>query len=122
MTSSKQPWGWHLILDAKRGDISKVTSREYLDKFARALVERIDMKAYGDPILENFANHDPTKGGFTLIQLIETSNIAAHFVDATGDFYLDIFSCKHFEVDDVEEFVNEWLEPEEWNTRFITRG
>jgi S-adenosylmethionine/arginine decarboxylase-like enzyme len=36
------------------------------------------------------------KRGYTLVQLIETSDITAHFIEETNDIYLDIFSCKSF--------------------------
>ena len=50
------------------------------------------MKAYGDPIIEHFATHSPECAGYSLVQLIETSNICAHFSDLTGDVYLDVYS------------------------------
>lgn len=33
------------------------------------------------------------------MQLIETSLISAHFVDSTKNAYIDVFSCKPYDVD-----------------------
>jgi len=52
-------WGYHLILDCGACDTDKVKSRENLEEFVLELVNRIEMKAYGKPILEHFATHNP---------------------------------------------------------------
>jgi len=80
------------------------------------------MKAYGEPILEHFATHDPDKAGFSLVQLIETSNITAHFVDKNGNIYMDIFSCKPFGTDVAIKVVQQFFEPEKIKMHFLTRN
>lgn len=89
-------WGQHLVLDLGGCDRAAITNAETIRAFSAALVKAIDMKAYGDPIIEHFATHSPECAGYSLVQLIETSNICAHFSDLTGDVYLDVFSCKPF--------------------------
>jgi S-adenosylmethionine/arginine decarboxylase-like enzyme len=79
------------------------------------------MKAYGAPILEHFATHDPSKGGYSLVQLIETSSITGHFVDINGDAYIDIFSCKPFSFETVKEVVHEFFQPVSIKMHFLTR-
>ena len=102
-------WGYHLILDCKSGN--NVDDKQNIKNFVTDLVDRIDMVAFGDPIVEHFASHDKEKAGFSLVQLIETSSIVGHFVDKNGDFYLDIFSCKKFERDIVIECVKQYFSP-----------
>jgi S-adenosylmethionine/arginine decarboxylase-like enzyme len=92
-------------------DKAAITSKEKLATFVKDLVVKIDMKAYGEPIIEHFATHDPAKGGYSLVQLIETSAITGHFVDENGDAYLDIFSCKPFTMETALEVVSEHLKP-----------
>ena len=69
------------------------------------LVEEIDM-VHGQPMIEHFPHDEDT--GWSLVQLIETSSIN-HFVDKNGDFYLDVFSCKEFDIDKTIDFVNKIL-------------
>lgn len=114
-------WGYHLILDCKSCSIPKISSKENVIRFAKTLVTAIDMKAFGEPIVEHFAMHDPEKGGFSLVQLIETSAITAHFVEKNGDVYLDIFSCKPFSIEISQEVVQEFFEPEKIKVIFLTR-
>lgn len=114
-------WGYHLILDCKSCDIKQITSRKNVLEFVKTLVDAIDMKAYGEPILEHFAMHDPEKGGFSLVQLIETSSITGHFVDKNGDVYLDIFSCKDFSIEISKEVVERYFSPKKIKVTYLTR-
>ena len=77
------------------------------------------MVPYGEPQVVHFGSGD--KSGFTLVQLIETSNITAHFCEETNDMYLDVFSCKPFSPAVVEEVVNEHFKPLLKNRMFVTR-
>jgi S-adenosylmethionine/arginine decarboxylase-like enzyme len=104
-------WGWHLLLDIKSCDVASITSENNLADFLKALVERIDMVAYGEPTIKHFATHDPDKAGYSIVQLIETSNITGHFVDKNGDAYIDVFSCKPFQAEDVIAVVKEFFNP-----------
>jgi S-adenosylmethionine/arginine decarboxylase-like enzyme len=104
-------WGWHLLLDIKSCDIESIKNENNLSQFLSALVHRIDMVAHGDPIIQHFATHDPEKAGYSIVQLIETSNITGHFVDKNGDAYIDVFSCKPFQPNDVIAVVNEFFKP-----------
>ena len=114
-------WGWHAMLDCGSCDIDKITDGENIKNFSRVLVERIDMKAYGEPIAVHFAEHDPDKAGYSLVQLIETSNICAHFVDKNGDAYLDVFSCKEFSIEEVEKVFREFFNPKTVRVNFLHR-
>ena len=117
----KDYWGYHLILDCSECDTDSIKNRENLEQFVKTLVKRIDMKAFGKPALEHFATHDPLAAGYSLVQLIETSSITGHFVDANGDAYLDIFSCKPFEIELAKEVVQEYLNPNRIKVTYLTR-
>ena len=113
-------WGWHLILDCA-GCNENIKDGQAIVAFAKDIVPRIDMKAYGDPVAVHFATHDPSKGGYSLVQLIETSAITGHFVDATGEMYIDIFSCKEIPVDTAIEVVKQHFAPKSIKMHFLTR-
>ena len=114
-------WGYHLVLDCKAGVISKITDKDNVRNFSKELVAAIDMVAYGEPIVEHFATHDPDKAGISLVQLIETSNICAHYVDKNGDFYVDIFSCKEYSIETAVEVVNKFFEPQRVKITYLER-
>jgi S-adenosylmethionine/arginine decarboxylase-like enzyme len=112
-------WGYHLILDCSKCIASSIRSSPNITKFAKNLVKKIDMVPYGEPQVIHFGSGD--KAGYTLVQLIETSNITAHFCEETNDMYLDVFSCKPFNPADVESVVNHHFGPEHKNRKFLTR-
>lgn len=103
------PWGHHLILDVQGCDRAVVTDEAALDIWIRDLVETIGMQAYGEPLIKHFGEGD--LAGLTVMQLITTSNISAHFMDHSGDGYVDVFSCQWFSVEAVMEQVCAYFRP-----------
>ena len=111
-------WGKHLIVDVKGGN-DNVKDGEYLKNFVTQLVELIDMKAFGEPWVAHFGTG--AAAGYTVVQLIETSNICGHFVDENGDFYLDVFSCKDFNENIVTDFIQQCFIPENIKSEVFLR-
>jgi S-adenosylmethionine decarboxylase len=115
-------WGYHASIDMTGCNKDKITNKDHIITFVKELVEAIDMKAYGEPECVYFAEHDPSKAGFTLTQLIETSNICAHFVDKTGEVYLDVFSCKPFDAEAAAGVAAKYFDPHYGELFFRERG
>ena len=114
-------WGYHLLLDCTAGDKELISSRENIYNFTKELVVAIDMVAFGEPWIERFATHAADKAGYSMCQMIETSNITGHFCDNDGNFYIDVFSCKPFENETVISVVDKYFKPEMVRTHFISR-
>lgn len=112
-------WGYHLILDCGKCVPGTIRSKNNIRAFSADLVKKIDMIPYGPPRIVMFG--DGNKKGYTLVQLIETSNIMAHFVEETDDIYLDVFSCKEFEPKVVEKVVDSYFGPQRKNAYFKIR-
>ena len=106
----KNIWGQHLILDMG-GCNENIARKESIRAFVAELVDAIDMVAYGEPIIEHFATHSQAATGYSLVQLIETSAISAHFSDHNRDLYLDVFSCKAFDRNIVVRVVDKYFAP-----------
>jgi S-adenosylmethionine/arginine decarboxylase-like enzyme len=108
-----------MIVNAAGCSPNTIRCATNITNFSRVLVKRIDMVAYGLPQIVMFGTGN--KKGYTLVQLIETSNITAHFVEETNDMYLDVFSCKPFSPHDVESVVNIYFSPINKNRMFLHR-
>lgn len=100
-----------MILDCAACDVEAVRSGEAIREFCGDLVESIEMVAYGEPLVEHFATHVPEAAGYSLVQLIETSAITGHFCDASGDAYVDVFSCKDFDPEVAISVVHKHFRP-----------
>ena len=121
--STHQPiWGQHLIIDLAGCPRDRLIDADHLRSWVKDLVETIKMKAYGEPQLEHFATHSYDAAGYTLLQLIETSNICAHFAENLGQVYIDIFSCKAFDNDLAVACCRKYFEPEVVELHLIERG
>ena len=117
--NEKTYWGHHLIINAGGCNHATITDYNTIHQFAKQLVRDIDMVAYGEPQIVKFGHGN--KAGYTLVQLIETSNICAHFVDETDDAYIDVFSCKPFSEKTVVNLVKTFFEAKNVDTMFIDR-
>lgn len=114
-----QSWGKHLVLNAGKCRSATIRSSALIESFTNTLVKDINMVAYGKPQIIMFGSGN--KKGYTLVQLIETSNICAHFVEETDDMYLDVFSCKDFDPDQVKKIVQRFFEPRFIETTTLVR-
>lgn len=112
-------FGYHLLLDCA-GCNSNIASKDQIYNFVKELVQRIDMNAHGEPIIEYLLPGDP-KQGYSLMQLITTSNICGHFMELDGTAYFDIFSCKDFDINAAQEVVKEYFAPAKMRVNFLTR-
>lgn len=117
----KNSWGYHLLLDCREGDLSLITEKYVIEDFVHELIREIDMVPYGNIVIDRFATHDSEKSGISFCQMIETSHIAGHFCENTGDFYLDVFSCKEFDSEIVVNLVNKNFFPKNIEARFLSR-
>lgn len=117
--SRRSRWGYHLVVDARDCDPVAIRSKETIRAFVKELVKAIDMVAYGPPQIVMFGTGN--KKGYTLVQLIETSDITAHFVEEFNDVYLDVFSCKNFKVADALAVFKKYFGPTSTKSRFLTR-
>ena len=110
MMSVSKAWGWDCAIDGGCCNPLKIRDAENIKAFSKELVEAIDMEAYGEPTILHFGKDD--KCGFTLVQLITTSNIVCHFSEDTSSLFLNVFSCKPFDKLIVKEVVKKYFECE----------
>ena len=119
MEENQGYWGYHLIVDGSGANPESIRDSDNIYNFTKELVEKIDMVAFGEPHIVNFGSGD--KAGYTLVQLIETSNICAHFVNEFNELYLDVFSCKPFEPAVVIDVVRKYFKTDNERVAFLQR-
>jgi S-adenosylmethionine/arginine decarboxylase-like enzyme len=116
---NKRSWGYHLIVNAGGCDGEAIRSKDVIQHFSEELVKRVDMVAYGKPQIVRFGTS--VQKGYTLVQLIETSCISAHFSEDTNEVYLDVFSCKTFRQKDALDVFKKYFSPKKMTTEFLVR-
>ena len=93
--SGKIYYGQQLLLDA-RGCSIELTGLSSVTGFMARIPTRIGMRAYGQPIVERFGDGDEV--GFSGVQLLYNSAVVLHTNEKFLDLYLDVFSCRNFDV------------------------
>jgi S-adenosylmethionine/arginine decarboxylase-like enzyme len=102
------PWGILTSLDLYGCNPETIRNAEEIRRFVVELCERIDMKRFGECQVVHFGQ-DKRVAGYSMIQLIETSLISGHFANQSNAAYIDIFSCKPYDPDDVTQFSREFF-------------
>ena len=113
-------FGYHLILDCKKCNKSKIKNEKYIRNFIDELLDLTKMKKLGELKIENLQSGPKRLYGHSVVQLIHTSSIVCHFMDETGDIYLDVFSCKQFDNDIVIKCVEKFFKPKNIKIHFFT--
>jgi S-adenosylmethionine/arginine decarboxylase-like enzyme len=90
-------WGMQLDFELAGRIPGLVRDQLTLHRWVQALVKKIGMTAYGQPRAVHFGEGD--LAGWTIEQLITTSNITAHFNDDTNSALITVFSCQEFDPD-----------------------
>ena len=105
---AENPWGISCSIDIYNCNPASIRSAAVIQDYTIKLCKLIEMERYGDVQIVHFGTGN--KEGFTLIQLIETSNITGHFSNDKNAAYIDIFSCKMFCPEQVAKFTQEFFE------------
>ena len=101
-------WGVASGIDIYNCDPEAIRSEEKIRQFVAELCELIEMKRFGETLVVHFGEEERV-AGFSMVQLIETSLVSAHFANMTNTVYLDVFSCKPYDTDVVVEFARKFF-------------
>ena len=101
-------WGIASSIDIYNCDPSKIRDAAEIRRFVVELCDLIQMKRFGETQVVHFGE-DERVAGYSMIQLIETSLISAHFANLTNTTYLDVFSCKPYDSEKVKIFSQEFF-------------
>ena len=102
----EEVWGIASSIDIRDCDPERIRSAEFIRQFVVDLCELIEMKRFGETQVVHFGENEKV-AGFSMVQLIETSLLSAHFANLTNATYLDVFSCKPYDPEVVRAFAQE---------------
>lgn len=107
-SSHKNVWGIASSIDIYNCDPETIRSAEKIKQFVAELCDLIEMKRFGETQVVHFGEEERV-AGYSMVQLIETSLISAHFANLTNTTYLDVFSCKAYDLNIVEKFAQSFF-------------
>ena len=101
-------WGIAASIDIYGCDPDAIRDPDLIRRFTAELCDLIEMKRFGETQVVHFGE-DERVAGYSMVQLIETSLISAHFANQSNAVYLDVFSCKSYDPDTVREFARKFF-------------
>lgn len=101
-------WGLLTSIDLESCDPATIRDADAIKKYVVELCELIEMKRFGECHVVHFGE-DERVAGYSMLQLIETSCISAHFANETNTSYIDIFSCKAYSPEVASEFTKNFF-------------
>lgn len=101
-------WGIASSFDIYHCNPETIRNADKIKQFVIELCDLIEMKRFQDTLVVNFGE-DERVAGFSMVQLIETSLISAHFANLTNATYLDVFSCKPYDPELVADFAKNFF-------------
>ncbi len=117
-----QYFGQELTLNLYNCSLEKISSGAEIKKFVIELCDNvIKMKRYGEPFIPHFGHENPMTSGYSLVQLIETSSVTAHFSEYKKSVYLNIFSCAWYDPQMTRDFCVKFFEAKRFEEHLIMR-
>jgi len=106
--NASQAWGLLTSIDMQGCDPDTIRSKEAIEAFTATVCDRLGVTPFGPPQIVRFGG-SPEIYGYSMVQLIETSLVSAHFAESTDAVYLDIFSCKWYDAAAAVAFAMEFF-------------
>lgn len=122
MTVVHSEFGPHLMLDCSGCNLEKISNLEYVFKFLNELPEKIGMTKITQPYVFPYEGLIPEDKGITGTVIIAESHITFHSFTDKDYFFFDVFSCKHFDVNQVAQLVQEAFEVKNVERHEALRG
>jgi len=97
-------YGLELILDIINCN-NNIKSEKKIKNYINKLCKIIEMKRYGECVVQHFGHNNNKTSGYSAVQLIETSSIICHFSENYRTAHINIFSCKDFDDVKASEFT-----------------
>lgn len=113
-------WGIAASIDLHACNPEYIRNKSKIEEFVLALCNLIQAKRFGDCKIVNFGERDEIQG-YSMVQLIETSLVSGHFANKTNNTYLDIFSCKYFNPEQIAKFCQSYFQSQDYTLHYIFR-
>lgn len=105
---ARNAWGIASAIDIYNCDPEIIRDADAIRRFVVELCDLIEMKRFGETQVVHFGE-DERVAGYSMVQLIETSLISGHFANLTNAVYLDVFSCKPYLPEMVQDFAEKFF-------------
>ena len=105
----KDVYGLHLMMRVSNvRNQAALSDGENINRFLVELVHTLDMNVLAGPMVTEEAG-EPQKSGISGVIILYESHAAIHTYSNLGEAFLDVFSCKPYDVTRVEGVMNRYF-------------
>lgn len=115
-------FGLHLKMDLAGCEWEFISDLSHHFNFLSELPGMIGMTKITQPYVFHYSGLVPEDKGITGNVIIAESHIAIHSFELKGHIFVDIFSCKYFDVEKAKQFIIDSFNPTEYDCFVTPRG
>jgi S-adenosylmethionine decarboxylase len=120
--TTAEGFGPHLMMDCRGVSFEKTSDQRYIWDFLNTLPDKIGMTKITQPFVFPYSGLIPEDEGITGVVVIAESHITFHSFIRKDYFFFDLFSCKPFDVERVQQEVIRAFDVEEVEIHQANRG
>jgi len=115
---------YHLLVDMYGCDVRNLNDESLLRNLFQDLAEILDMHIIAGPVIVRYVGREdsPSGEGLSGFMIVAESHVSIHTDIRTGYASIDVYSCKEFDIDSVEERLETVFKPKKMERKFIIRG
>ena len=120
--SLKEQFGPHLMLDLRKCSSEKLKDYGHIFSVLDELPDKIGMTKITQPYVFPYSGLVPEDRGITGTVIIAESHISIHTFQEKDYCFVDVFSCKDFDVDFAAKYIIDAFESKEYDKHVVERG
>ena len=115
-------FGPHLMLDLSKCNTEKLSDYGFIFNLLKELPEKIGMTLITQPYVFPYNGLVPEDKGITGVSIIAESHISIHTFQEKDFAFIDIFSCKNFDVEFTKKYFIDAFESKSAVSNVTHRG
>ncbi len=117
-----ESFGPHLMLDLSKCNPDKLSDYNLVFSILDELPEKIGMTKITRPYVFPYSGLVPEDKGITGTVIIAESHISIHTFQEKDYCFVDVFSCKDFDVEYAAEYLVDVFESRKYEKHVVNRG
>ncbi|MFC1483662.1 adenosylmethionine decarboxylase [Candidatus Neomarinimicrobiota bacterium] len=105
----------HLLLDLENCNSDDLGDQKFVSDLLSNIAKQIGMRIILGPHVIAYNGQELEAQGITGFLVLAESHISIHTFSNVGYVYLDIFSCKQFDVEKAKAFIINALKPDKYH-------
>jgi len=118
----REAFGPHLMMDLTQCNPDKLSDYDFIFHTLNDLPEKIGMTKITQPYVFPYSGLIPEDKGITGVVVIAESHISIHTFQEKDYVFVDLFSCKDFDVDFAADYIVNAFESKKFDMFVTMRG